>query len=222
MKIDDALASMFANSVISGDADKRESAYKRLGKMSPEAAEQLISTALDKASPRERLKIILSLAIESCELAVDPLCDVLLSDTSPNVRAVSAWALMQICNLSALPSLTLALSDRSEKVATTSCIAVGSILQKKTLQPLFRLLTRRSWRVRLYAAVTLLDLGVRDSRVAKTLQALSVEPDAAEHDRDVAENRRLEEQFHVPDDIRVLKGTYRTMQELIDEAGNLG
>ena len=105
-----------------------------LGTFGSEKALQALVSTMYKEPPAERAKITTKLADSGSQEAVDILCNLIESDTSPVVRARAAEGLLRAKNPSSIHALAQALSDRVGSVKIPASKALAELAKSSTAE----------------------------------------------------------------------------------------
>lgn len=105
------------------------------------------------------------------------------NNSSPRVRLVCSAALMNVETPEVTRAYIAALNDSYERVVQIACVQLGYRGGEEATTALFALLENTSWKLRLSACQALIELKAADEKVVSVLEAMSGEPEAAEHDK---------------------------------------
>jgi len=103
-----------------------------LGAFGSEKALTALVSTMDKAPPMERVKITDRLAESGSQEAVDLMCDLVRTDSSPMVRARAAEGLLMAKNPSSIHALSMALNDKVASVKIPASKALLEIAETST------------------------------------------------------------------------------------------
>jgi len=169
------------------DRDKRRWAATRLRDLGgPEAVTALLG-ALEDPDSRVRSRTALSLGCLEAPEALPALVEHLLHDPSPGVREMCVAFLNRFADERATAALRQALADTHQRVAQVAAIHLARSGDRTVIPAMLPLLDHPEWSDRFSAARVLLDLRVADRRLVTALEHLAREPEAEDHDLQVAE-----------------------------------
>lgn len=156
----------------------------------PEIVDALL-TAIDDASSRVRATAALMLGSAEVPVAQVALIRRLRIDTVNHVRMMCVVSVRRDSSLQSVDAFIAALRDPHYQVVFPACQALRDIKDRRAVGPLRAVMKHESWQVRFTACEALVSLDAVDDQVIHTLEALSAQPEAAEHDQMVLSVREL-------------------------------
>jgi HEAT repeat protein len=168
------------------DAERRV-AIRRLRNENRRATFEACVDILD--SPDEAVRIsaakVLPIVGATPELA-ETLVNRLRHHPTPQVRSACAQILAKAELPEAADAVLAALDDPDDEVVKAACDYLARWGSRPAIEALLQTLCHHSWDVRLRACTALMDLDICNARVLMTVEELSTEPEAVDHDADVA------------------------------------
>jgi HEAT repeat protein len=152
----------------------------------PEAVSALI-VALEDPEPRVRSMVALALGGLRAQEALPALLAHLRDDPSAHVRSMRAALLHNFADEAAFDALRKALTDPNDHVVQAATANLHARGDRRVIPSLLPLLEHANRGVRFFAARALLALEAADARLVAALEELGGDPEADEHDLDVAE-----------------------------------